>query len=243
MPPWKFSMWYKGEFTRPAGLIYDCVDPSLHYWPDMEIAAGTQYDPDWMPPPEWKRYVGIDFGAPNFAAIFLAEETGYHELEGPTRDGQPIYRKTESGHLVKWSRYWADAEYRPDESKTAAEHVKAMRAIEPGTLEYIAGGSMSEGQWRSEFKAANFNVREPDVPTIEIHLDRVYSLFREQRLIIMRHCPRLIADIESYSRPVDEQGNACEGILDAHLYHSADSLRYIVSFINRKSCGWGVGIV
>jgi hypothetical protein len=231
LPPWKFDLFYRGILSRPAGLIYYCIDPAVHF-----VESFT-------PEPTWKRYVGIDFGAPNFAATFFAEETGYHELEGPARDGHPLYLRTEDGDPVKWNRYFAYAEYRPDVSRTAKEHVAEIRKIEPLPFDYVVGGSMSEGQWRAELKAGGLNVREPDQPEVEIGLDRGYSLFREQRLLIMRSCPRLIEELQNYSRPVDENGIVLEGILDKEMYHSCDSMRYFASWAGRKSNGFYVGVV
>jgi hypothetical protein len=62
LPAWKFNMFYNGEFTRPAGMIYECFDEKLHKVTPFEIPA------------EWPRYVGVDFGAVNTALIWLAED-------------------------------------------------------------------------------------------------------------------------------------------------------------------------
>lgn len=59
MPGWKFSMYYMGEFARPAGLIFDCFQPS-------HILTRTNI------PTNWPVYVGHDFGGQNPAAVFLA---------------------------------------------------------------------------------------------------------------------------------------------------------------------------
>lgn len=65
LPDWKFRMFYAGEFSRPAGLIYeDFTDEPRerggHLVERFEIA------------PEWPRYVGVDFGGANTATIWLA---------------------------------------------------------------------------------------------------------------------------------------------------------------------------
>jgi len=66
LPDWKFRMFYDGEFTRPAGMIYSDFDYSIH------AIQPRQLDPSWP------RYVGIDFGANNTAVLWLAQhpETG-----------------------------------------------------------------------------------------------------------------------------------------------------------------------
>lgn len=59
MPAWKFNMFYNGEFTRPAGLIYeDFTD-----WHKCEPFAI---------PPTWPRFLGVDFGAIHTAKMFAA---------------------------------------------------------------------------------------------------------------------------------------------------------------------------
>lgn len=60
LPDWKFRMFYDGEFTRPAGMIYsDLTDE--HYVTPFDIPA------------EWPRYVGIDPGPNNTAIVWIAE--------------------------------------------------------------------------------------------------------------------------------------------------------------------------
>ena len=60
LPRWKFDMFYRGRFTRPAGLIYDCFDTKLHVCPTAVIPA------------QWPRFLGLDFGGVNTAGVFLA---------------------------------------------------------------------------------------------------------------------------------------------------------------------------
>jgi len=62
LPTWKFNMFYNGEFSRPAGMIYGCFDDDLHKITPFPI------------PLEWPRYVGVDFGAVNTALIWIAED-------------------------------------------------------------------------------------------------------------------------------------------------------------------------
>lgn len=63
LPAWKFEMFYNGNFTRPAGMIYSDFDPDKHVIPAFDIPA------------EWPRLVGVDFGAVNTATVWLAEDT------------------------------------------------------------------------------------------------------------------------------------------------------------------------
>lgn len=63
MPAHRFAMFYRGEFGRPAGMIYDCWSEQFNIVDDFELS------------PKWPRYVGIDFGAVNTALIWIAHDT------------------------------------------------------------------------------------------------------------------------------------------------------------------------
>lgn len=60
MQDWRFRMFYDGEFTRPAGLIY--LD-----WTDELLV-----DPFTIPD-DWRRSVGVDFGGANTAILWAAQ--------------------------------------------------------------------------------------------------------------------------------------------------------------------------
>lgn len=77
MPAWKFLMAYDGQWTRPAGLIYDCFDEALHKVPRFKI------------PKEWPRFLGLDFGGVNTAGVFFAQE--------PTTKKLFAYREYKAG--------------------------------------------------------------------------------------------------------------------------------------------------
>lgn len=62
LPRWKFDMFYRAIFTRPAGMIYDCWDDAINKTPRFVI------------PETWPRYLGLDFGGVNTAGVFIAKE-------------------------------------------------------------------------------------------------------------------------------------------------------------------------
>lgn len=62
LPPWKFDLFYRGRYSKPAGLIYDAFD---------EKGCVVKRFPI---PKEWTCYVGMDFGGNNTAAVFFALE-------------------------------------------------------------------------------------------------------------------------------------------------------------------------
>ncbi len=61
LPRWKFDLFYRAIFARPAGAIYDCFDVDVHAVEPFAI------------PPGWARHGGLDFGGANTAAVFIAE--------------------------------------------------------------------------------------------------------------------------------------------------------------------------
>jgi hypothetical protein len=67
LPAWKFEMFYNGNFTRPAGLIYeDFIDA-------YREEGGHKVHPFNLPP-EWPRFGGLDFGPVHTARILLAKD-------------------------------------------------------------------------------------------------------------------------------------------------------------------------
>jgi len=70
MPPWKFRMFYDGQYDKPAGLVYDSFDG--------DICKISRFDI----PKTWPLVVGHDFGGANPAALFYAQDpaTGWFYL-------------------------------------------------------------------------------------------------------------------------------------------------------------------
>ena len=82
LPDWKFNLFYRGQFDRPAGLIYsDFVDA-------YREEGGHKVKPFALPA-QWPRHVGIDFGAVNTATIWLAHD--------PAANVYYLYRETLEG--------------------------------------------------------------------------------------------------------------------------------------------------
>ncbi len=79
LPGWKFELFHRGIFTRPAGLIFSCFDHIRHTLPRFPI------------PKHWPRFLGLDFGGVNTSAIFWAQELG--------DNGQP------SGRYIGYREY------------------------------------------------------------------------------------------------------------------------------------------
>lgn len=199
LPGWKFNMFYRAQFERPAGLIYDSFDEARHKVPRFAI------------PPTWKRYLGLDFGGVNTAGLFYAEEPDVGRLF--------LYREYKAG------------------GRTAKDHVEALLDGEPMIPDCV-GGSKSEGQWRSEFRAAGLPVREPAVSDVEVGIDRVYGAHKRDEILVFDDLSGYLDEKAAYSRKVDEVGEPTEEIEDKDEYHFMDAERYIVGWLKHFPTGW-----
>lgn len=100
MPAWKFEMFYNGNFSRPAGLIYSDLTPS-HYIKPFAI------------PPSWPRYIGIDPGPNNTAIIWIAKnpETKCYYLYREYLEGDKTTKEhADSAKLLSYNEnifHWA----------------------------------------------------------------------------------------------------------------------------------------
>lgn len=203
LPVWKFQMFYEALFTKPAGLIYDCIDEEKHKIPRFTI------------PDSWERYLGLDFGGVNTVGLFFAEDpkiltrpdgTTYQKLYG--------YREYKSG------------------GRTAKEHTEHLTRNEP-MIPTCVGGSKSEGQWRDEFRAAGLPVQEPDVSEVEVGIDRVYGANKRNEIYYFNDLMGFWEHKLTYSRELDDNGEPTEKIEDKETFHFMDAERYIIGWLKR----------
>jgi hypothetical protein len=220
LPPWKFDLFFRGQFCRPAGLIYDSFD------------AVTMKIRPCAIPDRWHRYMGLDFGGINTAAVFLAEDPDTKKLY--------VYR-----------------EYHPRKTLTAKDHVAALLKGEPKDdlgrykIPHAVGGSGSEDQWREEFRAAGLPVAEPQVmetagtgqgSIVEVGINRVYAAFKNKQVYVFNTCEGLLDELESYSRELDESGEATEKIEDKSNFHHLDALRYVLPNLRKPHMPFVIGL-
>ncbi len=91
LPTWKFDLFYRGQYAKPAGLIYG------DYRDEYREHGGHLVRPFEIPS-EWSRHVGVDFGAINTALVWLARD--------PDSGERYVYReylaggKTTPGHAA-----------------------------------------------------------------------------------------------------------------------------------------------
>jgi hypothetical protein len=167
---------------------------------------------------DWPRYLGLDFGGTNTVGTYLARKPGTQRYV--------LYRAYHEG------------------GRTAEQHAQKMRGggaemVAPGTFEDIRGGSGSENQWRSEFRAGGLPVQEPPIDDVEVGIDRVYAMLKatiegrvsDSHLVVFDDCASVIDEIESYQRKLDDQDEPTDEIKNKSDYHRLDGLRYICASI------------
>jgi hypothetical protein len=195
MPLWRFRMRYQGLYERPAGQIYDSFD-------ERECKR-----PRWAIPPDWKRYLGLDFGGVNTAGNFYAQE--------PNTRNKWLYRLYKAG------------------GRTAKEHVVEILRGEP-MIPLCVGGSRSEGQWRQEFAAAGLPVLEPDVTEVDVGISRVYGAHKHNEILVFDDLDEYLQQKRAYSRQLDSDGQPTEKIQNKEIYHFMDAERYIIGWMYQQ---------
>lgn len=154
--------------------------------------------------PDWKKYIGVDFGSANLAVLFFAED--------------PV-----SGKLFAY-REAKGAE------KAIKEHVRDILAGETNIVRAV-GGAASEDQWRKEFSAHGLYVEEPSIADVNLGIARVYAQFQLNNVIIFNNLHGILDDISRYRRKRDANGVILNDIENKSDYHFADAMRYIISTI------------
>ena len=158
-------------------------------------------------PHKWDWHVAIDPGAVNTAVIWVAEEpyTGRFFITRAYMDG----------------------------NKTTHEHVQRAKGYsEFGRVKRWVGGAGNEQQFRDDWtNEGDLHVRRPEVTDVEAGIGRVTALWRDKNLFIfdLEENRPIINEIKTYSRLLDDAGNATDRIKDKHNQHYADSIRYFAA--------------
>jgi hypothetical protein len=204
MPAWKFDLFHRGIFTRPAGLIYD-------NWDDAWVI------PPFPIPEHWPRYAGVDFGGVNTAGLFTAVELD--ERNQPT------------GILIHYREYLAGS-MSASEHATVMTRGEPRKA--DGSTALVAiGGAPSEDQWRREFTRGGLPIHRPPVKDVEVGIDRVYEAQAKGQIRVFNTLSRYLEQKRTYTRVLDETGEPTEKIEDKETFHLLDCERYEISHLRR----------
>ncbi len=159
-------------------------------------------------PDYWRRYVGLDFGVVNTAGVYAAFD--------PVKDRYVVYRTYHKGSI-------------PVAGPTG--HVSNLMLGEPA-VPHCFGGAWSENDWRDDFTTSGFPVTRPPVRDVEAGIQSVYSLLKSGRLVLFDDLTKLVHELMTYSREVNDSGEPLLAIADKHSYHRADALRYLCVGVN-----------
>lgn len=206
MPEWKFDLFLRGIFTRPAGLIYGNWQMEWFIEP-FDI------------PEHWPRTVGTDFGGVNTAALFTAAELD--ERNQPT------------GILIHYREYLAGDLATEDHVK--AMLAGEPRKPDGSTVLRAWGGAPSEDQWRREFTRAGLPTYRPPVKEVELGIDRVYAAQAEGKIRAFKTLSMYREQKLTYSRETDEKGEPTDKIEDKSSYHIMDCERYEMAYLRRPA--------
>jgi hypothetical protein len=139
---------------------------------------------------------------------------------------RPGLRRRQHGRRVlrrgaRHGRLYAYREYLAG-GRTAKEHAEELlegRAGRPGLRRRLQVG----GQWRDEFRAG-LPVHEPASADVEVGIDRVYGATSRRRAVRVRRPGRVLDELGSYSREVDDAGEPTEKIEAKETYHRLDAV-------------------
>jgi hypothetical protein len=204
LPLWKFNLFYRGIFTRPAGMIYDSFDEDRHMCPRFTI------------PDEWERYLGMDFGGVNTAGLFYAAEPETRRLY--------LYRSYKHGGRTAGEHILALLKGEP----CVPYCVGGSRSEGQWRKEFQSGGIV-EGR-----KVQGLPIRQPDIKEVEVGIDRVYGAHRRDEIIVFDDLEDYLDEKRSYCRKLGPDNEPTEDIDDKSAYHYMDAERYIIGWLRRS---------
>lgn len=165
----------------------------------------------WPVMDTWPRYCGMDFGT-DTAAVFYAVDpaTGY------------IY---------------ADREYLA-KGLTTQQHADNLKAMSKNwQVVKCNGGKGDKGDdgWRGDFTAAGWPCQMPTIQSVEIGIQRVYTLHKLNELFVCSDLYEYLKEKQSYSYKTDEENQPTGDIENKQRYHLMDSERGILSSFTRNT--------
>ncbi len=207
LPSWKFNLFYRAIYEKPAGLIYDSFDEAAHKIPRFSI------------PDDWPRFLGLDFGGVNTAGLFYAAE--------PKTRRYYLYREYKAG-----GRTAAEHAYHLLKGEPGIPTcVGGSKSEGQWRAEFRAGGTV-DGR-----KVPGLPVREPDVREVELGINRVYGAHKRGELLVFDDLAGYLDQKLTYSRKLDAAGDPTEAIEDKETFHFMDAERYIVGWLCRDRDG------
>jgi len=168
---------------------------------DVEVNVIPRFDI----PKDWPRYVGHDFGPVHMGALWYAQDPG-------------------TGYLYLYR------EYKTETKLHTSKHVELFKALSKGEMIIKrVGGSHTEMGWRDAFSAAGWPIAEPAVNDVEIGIDKVYALNKQNRVFVFDDLDLYLDEKGTYSRELDDANEPTDKIADKETFHLMDAERYLLS--------------
>lgn len=250
MPEWKWLMMFMGQYTKPAGAIYDCFNnnPTLFHRHRSEFLSDSNTCKRFEIPKDWPVFVGTDFGNVNTAALLFAQELtdksnptgryfgfGSYKMAGRTNEEHAwAIRCAACGLMSDFKEAfskWSVDQQRPYRMAGSAPPLVIAQVLGRCYLKpYAWGGSHQEQGWRDAYMLGGLHIAEPIVNNVEVGISCCYEGIKERRLIFFDDLNEAIEQIEQYSWEIDENMEAIPGqIKDKARMHYCDSLRSVGS--------------
>jgi hypothetical protein len=209
LPRWKFDLYYRAIFTRPAGLIYDNFDEDLHKVPRFALPAA------------WPRFLGLDFGGVNTAGLFYAKEmdAGGNHWTGRLY----LYREYKAGGRTAAGHVKALL----DGEQCRPFAVGGSASEDQWRQEFCSAG------------LAVHEPAITGADSVEVGIDRVYGAHAKGEILVFDDLAGYLDEKLSYSRELDESGQPTEKIEDKDSFHLMDAERYIVGYLKGRGEVWG----
>jgi phage terminase large subunit len=179
-----------GIWAGAEGRVYDGWDALAHVIDPFPI------------PDAWPRYMGLDFGGSNTAAVFYALN--------PDTDQLVLYREYLAG------------------GRTAGQHIPYLINSEV-TTPFAVGGAKAEGQWRQEFTEAGLLVHEPEIKDVALGISRVNGQHKKNGILVFKTCTGYIEQKNNYRYLPDAADP--DAIERKRHFHFMDAERYIVGYL------------
>ena len=163
-------------------------------------------------PKTWLVYVGHDFGKANPAALFVAQN--------------PV-----SGELFYFH------EYLPGPGISAHEHVDAWNKIVAGynVIARIGGNLNTEQDSRDLYTSHGWHIIEPRQKSVGEQVLRVISAERLHKIKVMRSCPNIIEEKQTFSYSLNDKYEPTDQYEDEPSYHLLAAERYLHTYFTPET--------
>lgn len=204
MDDWRWRMMYLGEWTRPAGSVYDCFDSRV----ETDLTGPTNVVKPFEIPNDAHIHLGWDFGSANTASVAVFEMDGVwyvaNSYHAPGDDeGRHIARVREKAGRKEASAWGGSAgeDHIRGLFKTAGMHIRKPP---------ISGS-------------------DSVMATVMI----LYRAIKQKKLKVFSNLGGLISELETISYVMDGHEDPTERIQDKERYHRHDALRYVMCYLAR----------